>query len=43
MKQYETPVLSTISFEEKDVITTSGVTEASSAYTFSMWADFGNN
>ncbi len=37
MKAYVTPVLEVISFEAKDVITTSGET----AFTFSEWADFG--
>lgn len=37
MKEYVTPVLDLVTFDEKDVITTSGET----SFTFSMWADFG--
>ena len=37
MKKYETPVIELISFDAKDVITTSGET----SFLFSVWADFG--
>ncbi len=37
MKEYTTPTVELITFDKKDVITTSGET----SFLFSVWADFG--